>query len=359
MNCRVKVVLLLSIKDYQCLIKNMINHFRQKLVSIVLFLVLFMCCGLCGIFSLASPVKIIPKQVDITIPPGLSTISIARKLAAKQVIKSAWLFTFWARWLHVDGILKSGNYQFDCTESLPQVLDKIMKGEVVARTFTIPEGFTLFQIRELLSREGLINADSFQQLVREGEFEFEYIQGLPLNNRRLEGFLFPDTYQITPDMKEKEIIEMMLGRFQNIFAPVFQERATQLGLSPNQVVILASIVEREAKKEEERPLIAAVFLNRLAQNIRLESCATIQYALPVVKPVLNLEDLKIDSPYNTYLHKGLPPGPIASPGLASIKAVLYPAQVPYLYFLAKNDGTHVFSLTFAEHKIAKDRYLTH
>lgn len=180
---------------------------------------------------------------------------------------------------------------------------------------------------------------------------------MPNNEKRLEGYLFPDTYKVTATTTEREIIDMMLARFAREATPEFRQKAQKLGLTLHQAVILASIVEREAKVDKERPKVAAVFLNRMKKGWKLESCATVQYALGQPKARLLNKDLQIDSPYNTYKYSGLPPTPIASPGRASLQAAVNPANVDYLFFVVSQDGRHVFSRTLAEHNRAKAKYI--
>jgi len=227
---------------------------------------------------------------------------------------------------------------------------------VLFHRVTIPEGYTVTQIEEILAEKGIVDRTRFREALKSEDFSLPYLSPAPRDPRHLEGFLFPATYEFPAGLAEKEIIGLMLQRFDAVLTPELQRRSQAMGLSVREVVTLASLVEREARLDEERPIIAAVFLNRLRRGMRLESCATIQYILGKQKEKLTYRDLQIPSPYNTYLHDGLPPGPIANPGLASIKAVLYPAEVDYLYFVARGDGSHYFSRTLGEHQTAARRY---
>ncbi|NLJ99757.1 MAG: endolytic transglycosylase MltG [Clostridia bacterium] len=292
--------------------------------------------------------------IHVTIDNNSTTSQIASRLKDQGVIRSEYLFRIYTRLTKTDQGLKAGEYHFDGHWTIPQVVERLKEGTVKTLSFTIPEGYNVLQISRLLESEGVVDAGKFLHTFETGKFEFPYLGQNERNKYSLEGFLFPDTYKISPKTNEKEIIQMMLENFTRIYGPEYQHRAEELGLSVHEVVTLASIVEREAKIEKERPIIAAVFHNRLKKGMRLQSCATVQYALGEIKDELLYEDLDVQSPYNTYLNQGLPPGPICSPGEASIKAVLYPADVSYLYFVAKEDGHHAFSDTYEGHLSAKN-----
>jgi len=214
----------------------------------------------------------------------------------------------------------------------------------------------------LLERNKLINKNKFAKIANETKFEFEFLNNVPNTlHLKLEGYLFPDTYNFDLASGEEGILKIMLSNFNRKFKPEYYTRAKKLGMTVHQVITLASIIEREAKLAEERSIISGVFHNRLKKKMKLESCATIQYILfmekGIIKETLTEEDLKIDNIYNTYKYSGLPPGPICNPGEDSIKAALYPDdENEYLYFVAKGDGSHVFSKTLKEHNEAKKKY---
>jgi UPF0755 protein len=275
----------------------------------------------------------------VYIEPGTGTLGIAKVLKKKGVIRHGFLFLLLASLRGSHGRLKPGEYEFSPRMSLLEVLKKLEEGRVVVHQAVIPEGFTVKEISRLLANMGLADEGRFLAIASD-----------------LEGYLFPDTYYLTRGMSEEAIVQMMLNRFRQVFGPAGAERAKALGMSVREVVTLASLVEKEAKVSGERVLISAVFHNRLRYGMPLQSDPTVIYALPQFTGHLRRVDLSIPSPYNTYLHKGLPPGPIANPGRSSILAVLYPANVDYLYFVSRNDGTHVFSRTLAEHERAVRRY---
>lgn len=284
----------------------------------------------------------------VAIEQGSSLREIGDTLSQQGLIRNSSFFVFYVRLTGQEKSMQAGLYRMSNNWSLRDIVEHIKEGKVVSSyRFTVPEGFTISQIEDLLVREGIVDRGSFQRVVAEG---------IPDGPRSLEGYLFPDTYEVQPGDSEEKIIRMMLERFAEVYTPEMRQRAEELGFTTGEVVTLASIVEREAKLDRERPVIAAVFLNRLRQGIPLQSCATVQYILDKPKKTLTYKELQTPSPYNTYLHHGLPPGPIANPGLASIKAVLYPAEVDYLYFVARGDGSHHFSTTLGEHTAAARRY---
>jgi UPF0755 protein len=217
---------------------------------------------------------------------------------------------------------------------------------------TIPEGLAGQQIAELLADRGLVDRDRFVSLLRDRET----LGRFGLEGESLEGYLFPDTYRVVKGLNEEAIAQRMVRRFQEMFGPEEQARARELQMTVPEVVTLASLIEREAHVPEERPLISSVFHNRLRRGMPLQSDPTVMYALSRFSGRLTKANLQAPSPYNTYLRQGLPPGPIANPGRASIMAALYPASSRYLYFVSKNDGTHAFSTTLREHDARVRRY---
>jgi len=328
-----------------------------------------------NIYSVKNVIEEIPleKQVLIDIPKGSGTEAIANILKEKNIIKNTFWFRVFSKLNGYDGTYRAGihavdkDYNYNSLKGydiLMEILSSAPLQNVGVRV-TIPEGYNYLQIVDLLEKENLIDRDKFNQIAETEKFDFEFLKGIKRKNYRLEGYLFPDTYEFDPDSseKEKEIILKMLKRFDEIFTPEYYNRAKELGLTIDQVITMASIIEREAKVAEERPIIAGVFYNRLNSKNntlrKLQSCATVQYILykrdGIIKEVITLEDENIDDPYNTYLYEGLPPGPISCPGKDSIEAALYPEQHDYYYFVARNDGTgmHYFSKTFSEHLSAQ------
>ncbi|WP_069649451.1 endolytic transglycosylase MltG [Caloranaerobacter ferrireducens] len=297
-------------------------------------------------------------DVTIKIPSGSTTAKIAEILEENSLIRNKYIFRIIVRMKKVDGKLKAGEYSLNNKMDLYQIIDVLVKGNPKETiTFTIPEGYELSLIAEKLSKLNLVNKERFLELCNNVSLfkkKFDFLNELP-EGSNLEGYLFPDTYEVYKDAKEEEIIKKMLARFDQVYNDKIKDKAKKLNLTMNEVITLASIIEREAKLDSERPLISAVFHNRLKKGWLLQSCATVQYALGERKEKLTYDDLKIDSKYNTYLYKGLPPGPIASPGIKSIEAAVEPANVDYLFFVVNKDGSHTFSRSFNEHINAKNK----
>lgn len=300
------------------------------------------------------PTLLVPRPYvssTILIPPGSGTRQIASILKFYRIIDHPLYFILQAKRKGVENSLKAGEYRFNNRMSMEEILDRLNKGEMITYSFTIPEGYNLKEIAARLEAEGFASSERFLALC----YNRDIIYSLGLNAGSLEGCLFPDTYQVIRGISEKEIITIMFDRFRKITDP-FQGKIKEMKVSLHSIITLASLIEKEAKKKEEKSLISAVFHNRLKKGMPLEACVTVLYALGYHKYLLTYDDLKIESPYNTYLHCGLPPGPICSPGRTSIEAALNPAPVPYLYFVSQQNGSHQFSETFTQHKRAKRVY---
>ena len=282
------------------------------------------------------------EAVTVTIPSGTGTGGIAGILEENKLIDNTGVFKLQSKTKGYDGKYKAGEYSLSPSMSMDEIMKVLIAGKADTVRFTIPEGYDIKRTTEKLASEGLINADVFAKEIESGQFDYKFLSDAPAGADRLEGFLFPETYDIYTTANEHDIIDKMLSQFNKVFTDEYYARAKELNMSVRDVITLASIIEREARVPEDRPIIASVFYNRLKIGMPLQSCATVQYILGEQKAVLSIKDTKIESPYNTYLNKGLPPGPIASPGADSIKAALYPADTNYLYFLAKGDGSHAF-----------------
>jgi len=287
-----------------------------------------------------------PNNNTIDIPMGFTVFQIGALLEQEGLIKNRNSFIWYLYLTGQQNSLKAGHYTFGSSFTFPQLLRELKKGRPIIYKVTIPEGYSSAEIGRLLSERGLVDYERFQELLHDRVFlRSQLIDFSPVSG---EGFLFPDTYEFAKGAKEEAILSTLFQRFRQVWAEV-SHGATFNELTPEELVTLASIVEGEAKVAAERPIIAGIFLNRLRRGQLLQSCATVQYALGERKQRLLYKDLQIDSPYNTYLYKGLPPTPIGNPGRASLEAVLAPADTDYLYFFAKPDGTHVFSRTYREH----------
>ncbi len=298
------------------------------------------------------------REVAVSVPHDATCHQVAKILKQKDLLRSAHAFRIYARWKGLDSQIKAGEYVLNSGMSVPELLNVLVEGRVAVKTFTVPEGFTTAQVAELLVSQGLADKDKFWEAVTFGDFPYYFLEGVPPGEKRLEGYLFPDTYQVRRGATEKEIVDMMLARFAREMEELgYPALAAARGLTLHEAVTIASLVEREARKDEERPLIAGVIYNRLAMSMPLQVDATVQYALGTTKPVLYYRDLEVASPYNTYLISGLPPGPIAMPGRSSLLAAVHPASTSYLYYVAKPDGSHAFAETLEEHNVNKEMYL--
>lgn len=310
-----------------------------------------------------------PVEVEFEVQTGESTADIARHLADQGLIRYPSLFQLWARLRRMDGRLEAGRYILRSDMTMDQILERLThapeKDEV---SFTIIEGLRLEEVAASLEKQGVVAADEFLAAVQQ-PYDCGFLAERPVG-ASLEGYLFPDTYLVLRTVTATQIVDLMLANFDQRFTPEMRQKARERGLTIHEVVTLASIVEKEAILDKERPIIAGVYLNRLAAEMPLQSCPTVQYALGYDEASgrwwreLNFDQLgvtnlsEIDHPYNTYLYLGLPPGPISNPGLASLQAVLEPAQTDYYYFVAKNDGSneHAFARTLEEHNANIARY---
>ncbi|MZP31256.1 endolytic transglycosylase MltG [Heliobacterium undosum] len=295
------------------------------------------------------------QEIVVEIPSNVTARDIGDILEDKKVIRSSRAFANYARG-HGGESLKAGEYTLSPSLSVPDILNLLIEGKTRLYSFTIPEGYTTRQIVDLLAGKGLVDRDAFRKALAQTPMEYDYVKKLPANENRLEGFLFPATYRIQRDTSPEEIVRMLVSRFDQEMTPEVRARMKELNIGVRDTVVLASLIEREAQKAEDRPVISAVFRNRLNKGMKLEACSTIQYLLGQPKAKLYYKDLQIESPYNTYKYAGLPPGPIANPGKASLQAALYPTKTDYLYFVAKGDGYHQFSRTFNEHLQAVAKY---
>lgn len=296
-----------------------------------------------------------PPTVKIEIPSGTSAQQIGEDLESVGLIRSSDAWDLWFRWQSLrdrEGGFLAGTYELSPADPMTAIAEQIWRGEVVQQSFTIPEGWSIRQMAAYFESQGWFTAEEFRQAV--DQIPGDRYPWLPEDLPNLEGFLYPDTYQLGHNPTPEDVITLMLDRFNQVALPLYDQSQTPYSLK--EWVTLASIVEKEAVVAEERPLIASVFAKRLRENIPLGADPTVEYAFGIQQTVdqpLTLSQVNMPSPYNTYLNPGLPPGPIASPGLASLEASLNPADTEYLFFMARYDGTHIFSRTLEEHEAAK------
>jgi len=293
------------------------------------------------------------------LPPGGALISVApgepfgvtaARLQAAGIVRHGWVLRLWTRRYGLDRVIRSGEYRFEQALSPLEVLAVLRSPMASLHRVTIPEGSTLNQVAGLLATAGFGGADQFLCLASDPEF----LQRLDLPARGLEGYLFPDTYAFAWSTPADQILTAMVERFRAQVASLRAQRI-EAGISEPDMVILGSLIEKETGTAAERPLVSAVFHNRLRIRMPLQSDPTAMYGRDGSGPP-TAADLSVDSPYNTYLHHGLPPGPICNPGRSALQEALTPAHVPYLYFVSRNDGTHAFSRTLEEHNHAVARF---
>jgi UPF0755 protein len=353
--------------DFKAYLRNRKNRRNVAVLvaaTVVVLLALYIQVQLSPVGTTATK-----KSVDVTVAAGDSTRTIVDKLAQAGAIRNASLFYYYVRLTGHGADFRAGTYtlSLDATRSdIVRVLTGKSIGAIKTMKFTIPEGYTAKQIAERLASKGYVNKAEFMELLQQpGAFDSTALETLPTDSKqlvRLEGYLFPDTYVLPIDSTEKEIVQTMVGEFDAKLGELpagWKQQMAKRKLTLHEVLTVASLIEREVVVDKERPIVASVIYNRLHIGQPLQIDATVQYLLPEQKARLMYSDLKVDSPYNTYKVKGLPPGPIANPSLASIKAALYPESTKYYYYVTKKDGTssHLFATTYAEHlnNIAKSK----
>lgn len=288
------------------------------------------------------------ERVMVTIKRGEPFAAVIDRLAQEGLIASPWAVENYGSLRGFDRRIKTGTYEITKNERPVDILRKLVAGDVLTARVTIPEGFTIWDIAGAFEAAGIDSTDMLSAVMDAGARERRRIAA-----PSLEGYLFPDTYDVPWGLPAGEIVDVMLSRLDEKFSIGLLQRAAEIGLSPHEVLTLASIVEAETQVPAERPLVSAVYHNRIKRGMRLEADPTVAYAMGGYKGRLLYADLQIDSPYNTYRHRGLPPGPICSAGEASIRAALYPDSTSRaLYFVARGDGSHIFSLTLREHRTA-------
>ncbi|MBN1105536.1 MAG: endolytic transglycosylase MltG [Deltaproteobacteria bacterium] len=288
---------------------------------------------------------------SVTVREGETPREVAQELENRGIVTSSRLLHLWIKLLGHDKGIKVGEYALSPEMSPMTILERLRRGLIVTHPVTIPEGFNRGQIADLLAERGVVERERFLALTR----DWARLKPYGISAPSLEGYLFPDTYRFGRGVTPHTVVDAMVKRFFQVIAPL-EDAAEKAGMKMEDVITLASIVEKETGRSEERPIIASVFLNRLKKGMRLDSDPTVIFGLDAFDGNLRKQDLSRQNPYNTYVIQGLPPGPIANPGLESIKAVLFPAQTDYIYFVSRNDGSHHFSKTLSEHNRAVNTY---
>ncbi|MGF6352151.1 UPF0755 protein [Paenibacillus sp. 4624] len=342
---------------------------KGKVIGILLLVLLILAGGAGGyVWNMMRPVEASSEPVVFEIKSGSGISQIADQLQREGLIRNSLVFKGYLKWKKLGSNFMAGKYAMNPGVTYDEIIHKLSSGEVVPEEmvkFTIPEGYTVLQMADKLSAEGIVDKKEFLKLANDpSAFDVDIIKSIPVDEELryvLEGYLFPETYEMKKGSNTHDVMQRMLEEFQTKVnsIPDLQAGLDEKKLSLHELLTIASLVEREVVVDQERALVAGVIYNRINKDMKLEIDATVQYLLDKPKARLLFKDLKVQSPYNTYLNKGLPPGPIASPSLASIKAALNPEASEYLFYVTKKDGTsgHLFAKTYKEHQqnIAKSK----
>ncbi len=288
----------------------------------------------------------------IEIAEGVGVSSVVQALKEEGIIKYPFLFRIQSKMGGYDGKIQPGAAVIKSGMSYNQILDLIITPSRESVKITIPEGYEIKQIAQKFDEAGIVDWRDFYAALNPEDYDYQFLKNLPQRDGVMEGYLFPATYEIPNGMSAHDIIDLMLSAFDSQFKSEYYSRAQEMNLTVDEIVTMASIIEREAGGDSERAKVAGVFYNRRNTGMKFQSCATVQYILGERKPVLSIADTQIDSPYNTYIYPGFPIGPICNPGMESIRAALYPEETDAYYFVLGKDGTHVFSTTYEEHLAA-------
>lgn len=328
------------------------------LVALVLLLVAAPALYVIGNLSPYKPGA--AETVTVVVEAGASMAEVADLLYEENLIRNPVFFRYYARLRSVDSRLQPGEYAFSPGMSPGEILHKLTTGQVVVHRITIPEGMKVEQVADLLDAQGVVDREAFLEAAANRELAAEFLPPDVALAQPLEGYLFPATYEYRRGVTAEELVNMMVDRFRQVWTPELRKRAAELDMTLHEVVTLASIIEEEAQVASERSRISGVYHNRLRVGMKLDADPTVGYAVDKLPgEELSWEDLLVDSPYNTYLYAGLPPGPIACPGEDAIRAALYPEDHDYWYFVAKGDGSgeHYFAETLEEQEENIQRYL--
>lgn len=327
----------------------MIKNIIKIISAVLLIMILAFGCDMIGMIGSK-------ETVEFTISDNDNLTTISQKLEKNNVVLNRHIFKLYYKTTHSDLMVHPGTFSIRKNSSYKEIAKAITTPFTNTLTLTVPEGFEVREIAARLLEKGLIaDIAEFQNTLK--NYIFQTNQGTVISGETmLEGYLFPDTYQIESSASARDIISLLTNNFKSKWTDEYEERAKELGMNVKEVITLASIVEREARKTEDFPLVASVFHNRLNSGKRLESCATVQYILKERKSVLSVADTNIDSPYNTYQNEGLPPAPISSPGILAIESVLYPKDTDYLYFFTDTNGDNHYSKTYEEHNRQIQKY---
>jgi len=345
--------------------RNKISNKKRFFISVIVILLVLAAAGAVAGFRIYIESAVAPVNaastgyVNVLIPSGATTNKVGAILYDYSLIRDVSQFKLIARLEGYDGKLQAGEFTLSQAMSMRELLETLSSGSANTKRFTIPEGYTIAKTADKLENDGFIDRDIFMEAIEDGEFLYKFMSFLPEGPNRLEGFLFPETYDVFTTATEEDIINRMLMQFDKEFTDEYYLRADELGFSLYEIITIASMIEAEAKVSVDRPLIASVIYNRLTIGMPLQLDATVQYALGETKERLLIKDTQIDSPYNTYIITGLPPGPICSPGADAIKAAVYPADSDYIFYVLKPDksGEHNFATNISDFSRFRRQYL--
>lgn len=318
---------------------------------VALVVIIFALIGADFAVTGGDPVSARAPKVLFHVAEGEPLDAVAGRLQALGVIRSSVYFRLYADWMREATDVQAGTYLVSGRKSAAEILRAFVTGAVATHRLTVPEGFTVSDIAMRLAAQGIVSEKAFVAVAK--DFANPFLPKSAPVRYRLEGYAFPSTYQVPYGASATQVADIMFAQWEREFTPAMRSQAQAEGLSVNQVLTIASLVEKEASIARERPIIAAVFLNRLHRHMKIQSDPTVAYALGRHLNVVSLAQLKYPSPYNTYYVQGLPPGPICNPGLPSIMAALHPAKVGYLYFYGLPNGTHIFSYTYPQQLAAE------
>ncbi|MBQ3426449.1 MAG: endolytic transglycosylase MltG [Clostridia bacterium] len=320
-----------------------------KLIAAIISIVILICIiGYVSVMRDSGGIDL-AQDVTIIIEDGWGASTIAEVLYENGIIKHPKVFRLQSKLGGFDDQLQPGAVTLHDGMSYNDILEQLSEANRDTIRVVIPEGYEAKQIQATLAEAGLPCAEEFNNALDPTLYDYRFLEGLPERDNKLEGYLFPATYEIPETFTAQEVVNLMLKSFDEVFTDEYYNRAAEMGMSVDQIITMASIIERETNATSERAKVAGVFYNRLNSGMKLQSCATVQYALSDHKPVLSIADTKINSPYNTYLNTGLPIGPISNPGAECIKAALWPENTDAYYFCLSTSGEHIFSTTYADH----------
>jgi UPF0755 protein len=318
----------------------------------LIFLIIIVLAASYTAFEMLVPAQNVTKYTEIEIPKGSTFRQAAEILADQKLIRDGKLFLLLGRLTGADRKIRAGYYSIWANMSPLDIFRILLKGRIIEYQIKVLEGDSLAEIADAFAATGIAGKEDFMKLAHDPDF----LESYGIEAPSAEGYIFPDTYTVPKGVNLEEALGVMIDEMREKYSVGLMEETERLGMTEQQVLTLASIIEKEAVKDEERPMISAVYHNRLRKHMPLQADPTSIYGVKSSKEKITMTDLRRKTPYNTYIIKGLPPGPIASPGLKSIEAALNPAKVPYLYFVSNNDGTHTFSVTLSEHEAAVKAY---